>query len=114
MCGTYEVLVLRCGRLICSSTPHHDKNKAYKFGLGFTDECFGNIVDFIPANNLKAELGKLEELCGQNCRTNYVVTPTRVGVELGYVNKLSSRDMAKNKFHRSKSFLLNPLIMLNI
>ena len=37
---------------------------------------------------------------------HYVVTPTQVGVELGCDNKLSSRDMAKNKFHWSKSFLL--------
>ena len=38
------MLVLRCGRLICSYTPYHDKNKAYKLGLEFGDECFGNIV----------------------------------------------------------------------
>ena len=31
--------------------------------------CFGNIVGFNPANSKKAELGKVGEHSGQNCRT---------------------------------------------
>ena len=63
------MLVLRCGRLICSYTPYHDKNPLpYKVWSSGTS-VLAILWPFIPANNLKAELGKLEGLSGQNCRT---------------------------------------------
>ena len=39
------------------------------YGLGFTDECLAILGALIPANRIKAELGKVEEHSAQKCRT---------------------------------------------